>query len=418
MNKTIFQLLFIVLFLLFLLAIVHIFDTKEGYGETSTSSSPASSDSTFVPPPSVGDIIPQPPAPGPAPAGTPVPLTTYNLSNINVQYHETAEDINKQLGVDVSDSLLNNNSDSTYYTSGTLKYNPANYVPDYEDTIYFSKLTGLGYQTPTINTNAQLSGFCKYDRYFPEKIEEKCSKLSSETCASTTCCVLMGGKCFAGNYKGPYFKAHYGDLDLRNKDKYYYMGRCYGNCIDDQTNYYDYNVTTRQTFPGFAEDNPAFLPNISDYLGVIAPNSFNTSQTNSKSTISDMKCRIDQLGNLVDSNGSVIAYNATLDANGNFVDSNGHILSCPGVGIASPVSAPVPVSSPISPPPIVSTTPFSTPTPAATPIAEISPSMASPVDGTTSYIGSPISAPTPVSTSTPVQTPAPFSPVSGSTPSI
>lgn len=385
--NTIFKLLFVVLFLIFLLAIIHIFDTKEGYDITGATLTPSPAGAA---PPSVMPIATPPPMGAPAP--TPTSITTYDSSNYNVQYHATAEDIQSQLDMSAN---ITNGQDATYYTSGTLKYNPANYVPNYEDTIYFSKLTGLGYQTPTINTNAQLSGFCKYDRYFPEKIEEKCGKLGTETCAATTCCVLVGNKCMAGNYKGPYFKAHYSDLDLKNKDKYYYMGRCYGNCVDDQTNYYDYNTVTRQTFPGFAEDNPAFLPNISDYLGVISPNGVNTSPQNPNAGAT--KCRIDRMGNLVDSTGSVIAYNVSIDANGNFMDSNGHILSCPGVGggdsFAAPAPAPFSVASPAAP--IIMATPMATPvaTPISTPVAS------SPVMSISTISQTPITASmTPIST--------------------
>ena len=391
MSKTLFQLLFILLLLLFLLAIVHIYDTKEGYNYS--------------------------------PIGSPTSITKYDPSNYNIQYHATAEDIQSQLDLDLSSNLINVRdasgniiqkpvsqmaSETTYYTSGTLKYNSANYVPDYEDTIYFSKLTGLGYQTPIFDTNAQLSGFCKYDKHFPEKLEEQCGKLDSKTCASTTCCVLMGGKCFAGNYKGPIFKAHYGDIDLRNKDKYYYMGRCYGNCIDDQNNYYDYSVTSqtyKQTMPGFTEDDPAYLPNVTDYLKIIAPDTLNSSLQNPNSILTKTNCRIDNLNNLVDSNGMIIAKNASLDSNNNFIDSNGHILECISAPISSPTSTYTP--SVISPAPIPAATYTpSVTSPAPIPTATYAPSVISPVPApvsSTSTVNAP-AAPTP---SPPVRAPVP-----------
>jgi hypothetical protein len=131
---------------------------------------------------------------------------------------------------------------------------------------------------------------------------------------------------------------------LRNKDKYYYMGRCYGNCIDDQSNYYDYQITKKsqtQQFPGFAEDNPAYLPNLSDYLAVIAPNSMIGTVQNPG--LSSLKCRIDKFGNFIDKNGTILAHNAKMDFDGNFIDSKGNILTCPTsfTPVSSPAITPV-----------------------------------------------------------------------------
>ena len=253
MKPFIRKLLIVVMFLLFILAIIHILDIKEGY--------PSS------PSPSSGN-------------------TKYNPTNTDIQYHATAEDLQKQLDTDTDEATINmvdggsgkivqipiskTMSDTTYYDSGTLKYNPINYVPNYEDTIYFSKLTGLGYQTPTVNYDYQLSGFCQYDRYFPEQTEEKCNKLDADTCASTSCCVLLGSKCMAGNVDGPIFKAHYSDIDIKNKDKYFYMGRCYGNCVDDQSNYAKYdNLATK----------PVYLPTTGDYLDATVPKKISPTKT-------------------------------------------------------------------------------------------------------------------------------------------
>jgi hypothetical protein len=64
-------------------------------------------------------------------------------------------------------------------------------------------------------------------------LEEKCNAVAPESCASTSCCVLLGGeKCVSGNENGPYMTANYTDYTLtaRNKDFYYYQGKCYGNC--------------------------------------------------------------------------------------------------------------------------------------------------------------------------------------------
>lgn len=180
----------------------------------------------------------------------------YSYNNLDIQYHDTAEDIQKQLGIDPSANLISvldssgnlvkipisdTMNDTTYY-DGKMRYDPSNYVPTYEDTIYFSKLTGLGYQTPIYGTDSQFGGFCSFNKNFPDKIEEKCGKLDNDTCATTSCCVLLGGtKCVAGDQNGPTNKTNYSNRDIRRRDKYFFGGKCYGNCVDDQNSYYNYN---------------------------------------------------------------------------------------------------------------------------------------------------------------------------------
>ena len=183
--------------------------------------------------------------------------SNYHLDDLNVMYHDSLEDIQTQTGMDPSANLVTvldpsghliqipisqTMNDTTYYNENLLKYDPANYVPTYEDTIYFSKLTGLGYQTPIHGTDSQWGGFCSYNKNFPDKIEEKCGKLDNDTCATTSCCVLLGGaKCVAGDQNGPRNKATYNDPNIKRRDKYFFEGKCYGNCVDDQTTYYNYN---------------------------------------------------------------------------------------------------------------------------------------------------------------------------------
>jgi hypothetical protein len=118
-------------------------------------------------------------------------------------------------------------------------------VPTYEDSVYLSRtarnaqlLPGAGAEggkgpAPVFNTNSQLGGFCEANKNDKQKIEEKCMAIEKGACASTSCCVLLGGeKCVAGNENGPYMTANYTDYTLatRNRDFYYYQGKCYGNC--------------------------------------------------------------------------------------------------------------------------------------------------------------------------------------------
>jgi len=176
--------------------------------------------------------------------------TKYNndlSKSIDIQYHKTeaqllseAQPSDVQFGntyiYDENGNKIAYPSSSvqgniTYYTPGSYPFGTANYVPNYENSIYLSKLTGLSTTAPVYNTAEMLGGFCSYFRNQPERKEKVCNELPSNECASTNCCVLLGGsKCVSGNENGPTYKTNYGDIFLRNKDFYYYQGKCYGNC--------------------------------------------------------------------------------------------------------------------------------------------------------------------------------------------
>lgn len=118
----------------------------------------------------------------------------------------------------------------TYYQPGSFPFGASTYIPKYEDSVYLSRLTQLATTAPYMSSNAP-KGACDLNKDFPAKQEEYCRTLDSGSCASTSCCVLMGGeKCVAGNETGPLYKANYGDFLMRNKDKYFFNGKCYGNC--------------------------------------------------------------------------------------------------------------------------------------------------------------------------------------------
>ena len=119
-----------------------------------------------------------------------------------------------------------------YYEPGTYKYDSGSYVPTYQDSIYLSKTTGESTVTEVTDTDAISKGICSHYKDYPKKIESECNKLDKNICASTDCCVLFGGsKCVAGNTHGPTSKLNYGDITIRNRDFYYYKGKCYGNCV-------------------------------------------------------------------------------------------------------------------------------------------------------------------------------------------
>jgi hypothetical protein len=128
----------------------------------------------------------------------------------------------------------------TYNEPGYFRFGPSSYVPNYEDSVYLSRLTNVDWRTPVVdfaspvgNSGAKLGGFCSFNKSNPSQIETECGKLDKTSCASTSCCALLGGeKCVAGNESGPMMKSNFSDIYIRNKDHYYYQGKCYGNCPD------------------------------------------------------------------------------------------------------------------------------------------------------------------------------------------
>ena len=74
-------------------------------------------------------------------------------------------------------------------------------------------------------------GFCQQKDNIMNNINERCNELPSNMCATTDCCVLIGGqKCVEGDENGPTNKRIYSDTSIKNRDAYYYRGDCYGNC--------------------------------------------------------------------------------------------------------------------------------------------------------------------------------------------
>lgn len=138
--------------------------------------------------------------------------------------------------LDITDKL----GSVTYNEPGYFRFGPSSYVPNYEDSVYLSRLTNIDWKTPVVdlaskvkNSGAQLGGFCSFNKTNPTQTELECNKLDKNTCASTSCCALLGGeKCVAGNKTGPTMKSNFSDIYIRNKDHYYHQGKCYGNCPD------------------------------------------------------------------------------------------------------------------------------------------------------------------------------------------
>jgi len=177
-------------------------------------------------------------------------LTRFDTNNYNVQYHDSVDNIKAvndfydvsfgtvwvidRSGNRVAMPYNPAQGDITYYTPGSYRFGPSSYVPTYEDSVYLSSTAGGiidAVTYPSLPYNVANKGMCEKYEHLPEALEEKCNALSSDICASTSCCVYLGGaKCVSGNKQGPYVKANYSDIFVKNKDYYFYKGKCYGNC--------------------------------------------------------------------------------------------------------------------------------------------------------------------------------------------
>ena len=170
------------------------------------------------------------------------PKFTYDAKNTEKEYRDISygktddANIGKYWMFDEEGKLLEvstemNKSPILYYIPGAYKFGASNYVPNYEDSVYLSRTTRESQLAPVVNTASQLGGFCSQYATNTAALEEKCAAQDLNACASTSCCVLLGGqKCVAGNENGPKNPASYTDYNLMNRDFYYYQGKCYGNC--------------------------------------------------------------------------------------------------------------------------------------------------------------------------------------------
>jgi len=172
---------------------------------------------------------------------TPTPSPTidgpiYNPNDINEIYHHNELDgYNKEKGHTAFNPVLSLlDPPPLYYEPGTYKVDSVGYVPNYADSLYLSTTTGISQTSPITQAPYLYGGFCKQNSQNKQAIDDKCRTLDKDVCASTECCVLLGGqKCVAGNERGPSIKNSYSDFTIVNRDFYYYSGKCYGNCPND-----------------------------------------------------------------------------------------------------------------------------------------------------------------------------------------
>lgn len=181
-----------------------------------------------------------------------VSRTTYNTNNYDVTYHsdpteetnmedENSAGIGKMWILNASGQLVSipyrdNTHTTLYYEPGSFRFGSSNYVPNYEETVYLSKLTNHSTASPYIDATSIGGGFCEYYKNNPDELEKRCNDVSGNMCASTSCCVLLGGqKCVYGDSQGPHYKTNYSNFLITNPEFYYYQGKCYGKCMDSST---------------------------------------------------------------------------------------------------------------------------------------------------------------------------------------
>ena len=174
-------------------------------------------------------------------------LSSYDPSNINEVFHKpelSGSEKEQQQQVFKPDlNLLH--PPPIYNEPGTFKFDSVGYVPNYEESIYLSKVTGMSQVSTIVDAPYLEGGFCKQFENDKEKLNQKCNSLDKQTCASTDCCILFGGeKCVAGNEFGPTIRNVYSDFTTVNRDYYYYKGKCYGNCSKLAPSTMNQSVTT------------------------------------------------------------------------------------------------------------------------------------------------------------------------------
>jgi hypothetical protein len=163
-----------------------------------------------------------------------MPIVDYHSSESQIRNEESITQ--NRISILADDGIMrdvpreNAQNLPTYFSPGTYPFGTANYVPSYGDSVLLSKT--MSYATELHDTPDMIAGFCAQERNNPMKLEETCMAMDKNKCASSQCCILLGGsKCVAGNKQGPTNVSHYNDPLLKNREYYYYQGKCFGNCI-------------------------------------------------------------------------------------------------------------------------------------------------------------------------------------------
>jgi tetratricopeptide (TPR) repeat protein len=155
-------------------------------------------------------------------------FTQSKLCKVNNSPSENTSDIIDQPSLTKGLDVENVTPSPVYYEPGTQIYGGLGYGPTHSDVANMNnKLTSKLEEVDTSDKR----GFCAMSDNSMVNIDEKCRTLPHDVCASTDCCVLLGNeKCVQGDVHGPSKKGVYSDTTIKNRDLYYYKGKCYGNC--------------------------------------------------------------------------------------------------------------------------------------------------------------------------------------------
>jgi hypothetical protein len=208
------------------------------------------------PPPSSDATSPPPPPPPPPPPSNYFQDKTNNykfdaskkyqdiISNLDVQFHDDFTSEKDDYGLASGTAFVIDKDGKrvalppsglktpvTYFKPQDYVYGSLSYVPNYEDSVYLSRTANMYIGQPIIETASIKAGMCNYYKNNPDQLEQACQHTDPNICASTSCCVLLGGaKCVSGSENGPIMKSHYSNTSIPNRDFYYFQSKCYGNC--------------------------------------------------------------------------------------------------------------------------------------------------------------------------------------------
>jgi hypothetical protein len=172
--------------------------------------------------------------------------THYNKDNLDIKYHDDPEKLDDygllagtsyvkdENGNNIALPPTGSGTRSTFYDPEKFKYGALSYVPKYEDSVFLSRTANMFIGGHVLNTSSVKGGICNYYKSNLDDLEDACNKTDKNVCASTSCCVLLGGaKCVSGSETGPTMVSNYSNTKneiIKNRDFYYYQGKCYGNC--------------------------------------------------------------------------------------------------------------------------------------------------------------------------------------------
>lgn len=149
-----------------------------------------------------------------------------------LDHYENVKKVQLKMGKYLSENTNMSSKTHLVKNPNDLRYKTTNFIPVYEDSVFLSRTSDISHSKPILDSSNMLAGFCSFDKANKFKIEKQCSTLDKNVCASTDCCVLLGGlKCIGGDASGPNMRSHYNDINIPKKDHYYHKGKCYGNCL-------------------------------------------------------------------------------------------------------------------------------------------------------------------------------------------